>query len=305
MTIIDIDQHLIDELAETPEVVADPAAVLVEPWPYPPGPEGPLQLANGSVAHGAYALVVGDHLELVVANNGWPIEHRRCPGPLPPPTPYARPSNPWLSQQPTLSHLDGHEITVDPNLAVLSRVGQGAKAIGLADVDTQGEADAAVLVAEACGLAVAVEHHQSIGCGCGPVWFVHVARQEPMDELFDLDALIDWYPSALTAAGVAELEPGVVTQLDDLRGRSPAEFLGRTDELIAAPMFDDKDGALHTEAVGLLLGYWPPTSVGFLAGGRRGRREPEYDNRSFWGWDQVRFRLAEERPWLRYGPGEG
>ena len=294
--------QLITELAGVADLLMEHPTHLVEPWPFPGGLGGPLRLADGTVAHGAYALEDDDHVELVVAADGWPIEHRRCPGPLLASSHMLGPANYWVSVQPIVSRRGGTDVCIGPEWAVLDRLIRRQKPLGLVDFLSEAEAVAWCRHAEANGVDVVTECSTDCPCGCDPVWFVSAARPEPFSELIDLDALASWYPLALEAAGASSALNRVVGNLTRLAAQSPTDYLERTWDLIAAPMHDGTGQGLDSEVTGIVLGYWPPTTAAFMStataeatGSRR------YEQTHFPTWDAIRLAEAEWLPDLPVG----
>lgn len=235
----------------------------ISPWPFPGGPSGPLVGPDGVVLHGAYARTLpdGPDIELVVCNAGWLIERQRCPGPIPPATPMCDPINYWLAQQPFLAITDDRLFDLDPDGVAIARVAAGLKPLGLAAARDEAHAGRLGAIGRRAGLAVVSERSQ---CDCGscdgePVWFIEAARREPFVELVDLDAIAGWYASALPRVGAADHVDAFASAVLGLAARCPSDYLGRSDPLIMAPYNEEPEH--HTSAVGVVLGYWPPTSA--------------------------------------------
>lgn len=301
------DDITAEELAEVEELggALDAGGYqLVEPWPYPPGIEGPLTTPDGTRASGAYVREVGNDLDLVVALNGWPIEHRRCPGPLPPHSAYLGPISSWISQQPTIARTDRGVVAVDPALSALARVTAGRKPLCLAEAESQECADRWVLSALEEDLAVHTEVSPDLGGPGRSVWFLAAARTEPFESLLDLDRLAEWYAEALEVAGASVVIDRVTTEVLDLRGSSPADFVTRTFDLVAAPAFDSTDEGIHSAVTGVVLGYWPPTTAAFLSDAAArdigSRRFPRSEHRT---WDVLRLAAASQLPRLTVAVG--
>jgi len=281
---------------------------LVAPWPYPPGPNGPLVDGRNGPAHGAYVCERADELVLCIANNGWPIDVRRCPGPHPGALAYLDPTSAWLSQQGTLVGTSEPIAVISPGDAAIDRVISGHKPLAMADTDSVDEAMRWQEWAESAGLASKVDDEVFPEHG-EHLWFVAVARSESFDELIDLDAVGEYYASALPRGGRADLVSRVLRSLTEMRASSPAEFLEQTDDLVMAPFGDDVPGGCRTEVAGIVMGYWPPTTAAFMLSVVDGifhEAEPEADLRA---WDAVRFGIIDEAEHLhglgRAHDGEG
>jgi hypothetical protein len=264
----------------------------LDPWPYPPGPRGPILLADRSPAHGAFVDPSDDDLLLLVANNGWPIDVRRCPGPNPGRLPMLNPTNSWVSQQATLvGAADGFQVVL-PDRAAIDRVIARDKPLALAETDDRGEAEAWQALAASHGLGCRVEEFVFRECGDEQVWFVSVARTERFDELVDLAAVQQYYERALPAAGASHLLPGVGASLAALAASRPTEFLDRTDALVSAPFGGDLPDGCPAEVTGVVLGYWPPTTVRLMlsvVGDTYTEPPPEIDLR---GYDTARYTMT-------------
>lgn len=251
------------------------------------------------MAHGAYAVEDVDHVEMVLAADGWPIEHRRCPGPLLAASRTLGPVNYWVSVQPMVAQLGGTGVSIDPDWAVLDRLIRGTKPLGLVDFLSEAEAVAWCRHAEAHDLVVVTEYSADCPCGCDPVWFVSAARPEPFVDLIDLEALAVWYPAALAAAGATPAVDRVLDNLTLLATQSPTDYLERTRDLTAAPMYDGTGQGVDSEVTGIVLGYWPPTTAAFLstaAADHSGSRR--YEESRFPAWDAKRLTEAEWLPGL-------
>ena len=267
----------------------------IESWPSKPGPGGAVQFTNGRRAHGAYASGAGDHVELIVANGGWPIERYRCPGPIPPSSPALSAINYWVSQQPSLWVAQGKLGCIDPGTAAVGRVLHGCKPLALADTTDQAMARCWKAMAEEAGLGVrVVQQHEAYLAGGAPVFFVSVARPERFDSLIDLDRLTRWYRVALDAAGASAVFPRVATSLADLARQSPTDFLDRTDDLVMAPFGDLVGEGCFTEVTGAVLGYWPPTTAALIATTAADELGcSRYRSQRFPEWDQLRLRTVD------------
>lgn len=291
-----LPDHLPTELVR---LARRPDLVQVAPWPYRPGPPGPLRRADGVRVHGAWAAPRGDDLELVVANHGWPIEHRRCPGPMPPPVGLLDPTSSWIAQQRTLVQLADGAVAVAPIDGVLAAVASGRKPLGLADTLDGAEAEAWCATAVAEGLAVEADHQGPCPCGCGrpEIWFLSLARTERFADLLDLDAVAAWYAAALVVAGADAVIDRVTGNVLGLAGSSPADFVVRPFDLISAPFEDGSATGLQSEVVGVVLGYWPPTTAAMLSDhaarqiGSRAFPRPDLDV-----WDRARHLQADLAP---------
>lgn len=87
--------------------------------------------------------------------------------------------------------------------------------------------------------------------------------------------------------------------LTRLAAQSPTDYLERTWDLIAAPVYDGTDQGLDSEVTGIVLGYWPPTTAAFLstaAAEATGSRR--YEQSRFPTWDAIRLAEAEWLPEL-------
>ncbi len=278
------------------EVIADFEAGdyrLVVPWPYPAGVGGPLICGRDGPAHGAYVREDAGGLVLCVANNGWPIEVRACPGPDPGPLALLDPTSAWVSQQDTLVGTVDPLQVISAGDAAIDRVISGHKPLAMADTDSADEARLWRSWVESAGLVCGVEEEVFPEFG-ERIWFVTVARTETFGELVDLDAVGAYYESALGGAGWADVGGRVLRSLSELRAQSPAEFVERTGDLIVAPFGDDLPGGCRTEVAGIVMGYWPPTTAALLLStvdGTHAEPEPLADLR---GWDALRFALADE-----------
>ncbi len=275
-------------------VLASGTVTRVEAWPSKPGPGGLVQFDNGRRAHGAYAVESGDHVELIVANGGWPLERYRCPGPIPPRSTVLSAVNYWVSQQPSLWVADEMLQCIDPGTAGMLRVVAGCKPFALADTADESAAHQWQIVAERAGLPVRVveERHDHLAGGRA-VWFVSVARPERFDELIDLDRLTRWYRLALDAAGASAVFPRVSQSLAELARQSPTDFLGRADDLVMAPFGDLIGEGCFTEVTGTVLGYWPPTTAALIATTAADELGcSRYRSERFPGWDELRHRTA-------------
>ena len=267
---------------------------LVEPWPYPPGPSGPVRLLTGARAHGVYARSVGEEIEVLVANNGWPIEHRRLPGPVPPTFPLLGQVNYWVSQQGNLS-ADGWFLTTRSELGcTMERVGARAKPLGLADTTDPAYVEAWCTQGRLRGLATVVEEERiDTGDGEERFWFLGAARREPFEQLVDIDALLVHYAAALPVAGAGALVDRVTRNLEDARGLSPADFLDATTDLVVAPFADGTDAGCSTEVTGLVLGYWPPASIALMTSMCDGSFTDAYPATPLPNWQDLRLTTAD------------
>lgn len=241
------------------------AFTLVEDWPIPEGPPGLLRGQDRVLAHGSFARPIRDgrDLELVVVDNGWPIEWRDCPGPFPPAISLAKPSNYWITVMDALAADDDALVAVPAEIAGLLSVVHGRKPLVMVDSDDEERIDALAHIATAAALAT-FRGHSTDACGDYPnAWFLEAARTEPFSELVDLEAVAAWYEAALVQAGAPDLVDEVRGHIDALTGMSPADFLDRAEDLICGPYFGSEPGSPHTSVAGLVLGYWPPTTLGF------------------------------------------
>jgi hypothetical protein len=232
---------------------------------------------------------------LVVANNGWPIERYRCPGPLPPAVPLASAVNYWVSRRSSLIAPGGTSLTaVGPDRAALDRVRSRRKPLGMADTKSCRLAERWEAEALQAGLGVRVAETDFGALDGGRVWFVTVARKESFADLFDLHALRLWYVDAILAAGAEGLTPRVNASLTKLERQSPADYLDRVDDLIMAPFGDLEETDCTTEVVGVVLGYWPPTSAAMIASCAADRVGCQrYETKRFPLWDDLRWAAVE------------
>lgn len=268
--------------------------VMVDPWPYPSGPRGPLMCRREGPAHGAYVCDDADELVLCVANNGWPIDVRRCPGPNPGSLAFLDPTSSWVSQQDTLLGTSAQLQAISAGDAALDRVVRGRKPLAMADTDSADEAARWQSWSESAGLVCRVEDTVFRDCGDERIWFVTVARPESFGELVDLDAVCAYYEAALPRSGGSHLVQRVLRSVTGLSGQSPAEFTTQTADLIVAPFGDDIPGGCCTEVAGIVMGYWTPTSARFMlsvVGGTFVDADPEVDLRA---WNALRFGMVEE-----------
>jgi hypothetical protein len=289
----EIATELVEELEDVIRAESRRGLRLIEPWPFARGPAGLLRGPDGELLHGGYARPLGHQVELLVANNGWPVEFTLCPTPLPPAAEVYGPVNYWVAQQPSLV-VDGERLrAIDPGDAAISRVAAGAKLLGLAETDDVKEAYRWVEAATKAQLACSMEEYTFTDCGGETVWFVTVARRDRrFADLLDLDALSEWYRRALPAAGLADRVERVATSLAALAERPPSDFLDRTDDLIVAPMLDDDPDAVGSVATGVILGYWPPTTVALMARHADPSSHGDHVGR-FPSWDRLRFAAAD------------
>lgn len=267
---------------------------LVEPWPTGRGPAGPLTMPDGSLAHGSYARAAADEtsIDLVVCNNGWPIEVANCPGPLPPALTTNNPNNLWLASQGSLVMAGDLMIAFDGDHLGIWEVIERRKPLALSDTDDRQEAAVFKARAEASGLAVHVQEWHDPCCG-KPAWFVEVARTEAFDELIDLDAVCAWYEMAIGRTGLSDDAEHLISAVADLSGRSPAEFLGNSGPLLWVPSEDQDPQGTPSSVAGLVLGYWPPTTAAIhLSQWFADRCPVRYDQRPLTGWSQVRWNVA-------------
>lgn len=281
-----------NELGRVIDALRDGRTELIDAWPFPPGPRGPLLLADGSVPHGAYVVDAGRTLLLVVANSGWPIEVVRVPGPNPGRLAALDPCSCWIAQHPTLIG-DGPALRVlDPGDGALERVAAGAKVLGMADTVHEAQARAWVSAAKGYGLASTLQHDR-LSCCDQPeeFWIVTFARREPVPHLIDLDYVGLYYDEAL--GGDAARSGRITRSLGVLAGSAPVDFLDVADQLASAPQCDLEPGDVTTEMAGILFGYWPPTTAAVLqAIDGRQYREPQAVVDLTW-WDSVRFDLGD------------
>src|SRR5690349_24279719 len=98
----DLAAELVHELEHVIRAESRRGLRLVEPWPFARGPAGMLRADGGDLLHGAFARPLGREVEVLVANNGWPIEFTLCPTSMPPREKVYGPLNYWLSQQSSL-----------------------------------------------------------------------------------------------------------------------------------------------------------------------------------------------------------
>jgi hypothetical protein len=289
-----VREQLLADLGPVPDAFDGGRYALVDRWPYPPGPGGPLVGRRDSPAHGAYVHEEADELVLCVANNGWPIDVRRCPGPNPGSLAYLDATSSWVSQQDTLLGTSDPMQAISAGDAALDRVVQGHKPLAMTDTASADEAVLWQSWSESAGLVCHVEDTVFRDCGDVRVWFVTVARSESFGELVDLDAVCAYYEAALPRAGGSHLVRRVLRSVAGLRGRSPAEFTEQTDGLIMAPFGDDIPGGCCTEVAGVVMGCWPPTTAAFLLSvvdGVFNEPDAEVDLRA---WDALRFGLVDE-----------
>ncbi|MDZ7733544.1 MAG: hypothetical protein U5R31_11020 [Acidimicrobiia bacterium] len=271
-------------------------------WPYPGGPRGPLILASGVPAHGAFVRNLdGGDIELCVANNGWPVELRTCPGPDPGPLPFLEPVSAWLSQQVTLVDSPGSVWSIPPVHAAIDRVAARAKPLALADTDELDDVRFWEEQARRHGLAHAVESVVFHDLGGQRCWFLAVARRESFDELLDLDAMLRYYESALVGRNAGPHAERVPRSLESLRHQSPVDFVDRAMDLVVAPLADSSpDLGCSTEVTGAVLGYWPPTSASLML-----RSEQRNEATPLRRWNRFRQYLGDLAPRLEAPPCAG
>jgi hypothetical protein len=264
----------------------------VAEWPFPLSPIGVVRDEHGDLASGAYARHIDpDELELVVCANGWPIEHSRCPGPVPPPLPLTDPLNLWLSSQPAVMGDGDFAIACTSTEVGLGRVLHKAKPLALGDVDNAERAEQLRSVAEAAGLVVDVRRETFDWLDHHGTWFLTTARPETFDELVDLDAICAWYERALSLANASHLVKRFVTSVAALAGQSPADFVTRGDDLVMAPFSDFEPGMPTTSVIGVVLGYWPPTTAALYLTHLEG--SDRYERFDFPSWTTVRLHVSD------------
>jgi hypothetical protein len=268
----------------------------LEAWPYPPGLAGPLSTADGQPLHGAYERTRSGGTDLLVAVSGWPVERTRCPGP---PFPWSGPTSPLhpglVFGRFTLS-LPGPQPgaalrAMDGGEAALVRVAAQAMPIAFLRTHDDDVLDTWMRCATSMGLAARFEQRR---CGCGErAAYVDVARREPFDDLFDLDRMARWYQAALARTHV-ELAHRAADDIRSLRRTSPADFLGRAEEVLGScgeVCWLDVDPKPWVK--GLVVGDHPPCT---LAGVHRCLDGGGAPSDTYPAWTAVRDSISDLVP---------